>query len=24
VIINPSVTNDERVIHVYLYPKTND
>lgn len=23
-IINPSVTNDEGVIHVYLYPKTND
>jgi len=24
VIINPSVTNDDTVIHVYLYPKTGD
>ena len=24
VIINPSVTNDETVIHVYIYPKTGD
>lgn len=24
VIINPSVTNDEGVVHVYLYPKSND
>lgn len=24
VIINPSVTNDDQVIHVYLYPKTGD
>ena len=23
-IINPSVTNDDKVIHVYLYPKTGD
>ncbi|MBQ8948704.1 MAG: hypothetical protein IJ059_02825 [Prevotella sp.] len=24
VIINPSVTNDDAVVHVYLYPKTDD